>query len=56
MEDLQWILREVVERDGDASICRASFVDGLTDAEIEGLFLMRARATTRRSPLMPRRR
>jgi hypothetical protein len=38
MEDFQWILREIVEGGGDASICRSSFVDGLTDAEIERLF------------------
>ncbi len=38
MEDFQWILREIVEGGGDASICRSSFVDGLTDAEIEQLF------------------
>src|ERR671919_2246415 len=38
MEDFQWILREIVEGGGEASICRSSFVDGLTDAEIEQLF------------------
>jgi len=38
MEDLQWVRREITEGDGDASICRAEFVDGLTDAEIERLF------------------
>ncbi|MDB4893474.1 MAG: hypothetical protein JWL61_5329 [Gemmatimonadetes bacterium] len=38
MEDLQWILREIVDGGGEASICRSTFIDGLTDAEIEGLF------------------
>ncbi len=38
MEDFQWILREIVEGGGEASICRSAFVDGLTDAEIEQLF------------------
>ncbi|HET7737545.1 MAG TPA: chromate resistance protein ChrB domain-containing protein [Tepidiformaceae bacterium] len=38
MEDLQWILREITEGGGDASICRSTFVDGLTDGEIERLF------------------
>ena len=38
MEDFQWILREIVEGGGDASICRSAFVDGLSDAEIEQLF------------------
>lgn len=36
-EDFQWILREIIDGGGDASICRAEFVDGLTDAEIEQL-------------------
>jgi len=38
VEDFQWILREIVEGGGEASICRSSFVDGLTDAEVERLF------------------
>ena len=38
MEDFQWILREIVEGGGEASICRSTFVDGLTDGEIERLF------------------
>src|ERR671924_884120 len=38
MEDFQWILQEIVEGGGEASICQSSFVDGLTDAEIEQLF------------------
>ena len=38
VEDFQWVLREIVEGGGEASLCRAEFVDGLTDAEVEGLF------------------
>jgi hypothetical protein len=38
MEDFQWILREIVDGGGEASICRSSFVDGLTDGEIERFF------------------
>ena len=38
MEDFQWILREIVEGGGEASICRSSFIEGLTDGEIEQLF------------------
>jgi hypothetical protein len=38
MEDFQWILREIVEGGGEASICRSAFVDGLSDAEIVQLF------------------
>src|SRR5437899_10753362 len=37
-EDLQWILREVVEGGGDASICEARFVEGLSDEQVEALF------------------
>ena len=38
MEDFQWILREIVDGGGEASICRSSFVDGLTDRDIERFF------------------
>ena len=38
MEDLQWILREIVDGGGEASISRSTFVDGLTDGEIVGFF------------------
>ena len=38
LEDFQWILREVTEGGGDASLCEAGFVDGLNDAQIESLF------------------
>ncbi len=38
MEDFQWQLREIVAGGGEASICEAAFVDGLSDAEIEKLF------------------
>lgn len=37
-EDLQWVVREIVEGQGDASIVEARFVDGLSDAQIEALF------------------
>ena len=38
VEDFQWQMREIVAGGGEASVCEANFVDGLTDAEIEGLF------------------
>jgi hypothetical protein len=38
MEDFQWILREIVDGGGEASICRSTFVDGLTDRDIEQFF------------------
>lgn len=37
-EDLQWVLREIVEGGGDASICEAHFIEGLPDEQIEALF------------------
>jgi hypothetical protein len=37
-EDLQWVLREIVEGGGDGTICEARFVDGLTDAQVTALF------------------
>jgi hypothetical protein len=38
LEDLQWVLREVVASGGDATLCEARFVDGLTDDEVERRF------------------
>lgn len=37
-EDLQWVLREVVKGGGDATLCEARFVDGLSDEDIEAQF------------------
>ena len=37
-EDLQWVAREIVEGEGEASIVEAHFLDGLSDAQIEALF------------------
>ena len=37
-EDLQWIVREIVDGGGDASLCEARFVDGLSDDQIEAMF------------------
>src|SRR5207247_5328357 len=38
VEDLQWQTREIVADGGEASVCEATFVDGLRDTEIEALF------------------
>ncbi|HEY8207292.1 MAG TPA: chromate resistance protein ChrB domain-containing protein [Myxococcaceae bacterium] len=38
LEDLQWVMREVVEGGGDASIVEARFVDGLSDDQVRELF------------------
>ena len=37
-EDFQWLVREVMEAGGDASVCEARFVEGLSDAHVEALF------------------
>jgi hypothetical protein len=38
LEDFQWILREIAEGGGEASVCEAGFVEGLSDSQIEALF------------------
>jgi hypothetical protein len=38
LEDFQWVRREIVAGGGDASVCEASFVEGLSDRSVEGLF------------------
>lgn len=38
LEDFQWVRAEITEGGGDASICKAAFVDGLTNSQIEYLF------------------
>src|SRR5215210_3761573 len=37
-EDLQWIVREIVEGGGEASVCEASFLEGLTNDGVVALF------------------
>src|SRR5436309_14337663 len=37
-EDFQWVLREIVEGGGDASLCEARFVEDLSDDQVEALF------------------
>ncbi|MFH1115597.1 MAG: chromate resistance protein ChrB domain-containing protein [Pseudomonadota bacterium] len=38
LEDFQWVLREIVQAGAEASICAASFIEGLTDEQVETLF------------------
>ncbi len=38
LEDFQWIIREITQGGGDASLCEAGFVEGLSDSQIEALF------------------
>ena len=37
-EDFEWLLKEIVDSGGEAVICDAQFLDGLTDADIRELF------------------
>ena len=37
-EDFEWLLREIAESGGEAIICEARLVEGLTDAEVRVLF------------------
>jgi hypothetical protein len=37
-EDFQWVAREIVSEDGEATLCRVEFVEGLRDDQIEALF------------------
>jgi hypothetical protein len=37
-EDFEWVTREIVKAGGDASVCEARFVEGLSDQQIEALF------------------
>ncbi len=38
LEDFQWVRGEIVAGRGDASVCEARFVEGLTDGAVEALF------------------
>ncbi|MDE2343745.1 MAG: chromate resistance protein [Betaproteobacteria bacterium] len=37
-EDFAWLRREIVDGGGEALVCEASLIDGLTDAEIREMF------------------
>ena len=38
MEDFQWLIKEIVQLGGEASLCEASFIEGLADEQIIVLF------------------
>src|SRR5690242_17206441 len=38
-EHFHWVLKEIVEGGGDATICEAGFVRGVSDADVEMLFV-----------------
>src|SRR5215470_3932062 len=37
-EDFEWLLREIVEGGGEAFVCEARLLDGLSDEEVRTLF------------------
>jgi hypothetical protein len=38
LEDFQWIVREVVADGGEATLCEAAFLEGVTGEEVERMF------------------
>jgi len=38
LEDFGWILKEIVEGAGEASVCEARFLEGLTDEQVVSMF------------------
>ena len=38
LEDFQWVLREIVQGGGEASICAADFIEGLNDDQVQAMF------------------
>src|SRR5262245_30151313 len=37
-EDFHWVAREIIEDGGDASVCEATFIEGITEEELIELF------------------
>src|SRR5215467_9132075 len=37
-EDFHWVAREILEAGGDASVCEATFVEGITNSQLIDLF------------------
>jgi hypothetical protein len=38
VEDFHWVAREILEAGGDASVCEATFIEGITNSEVTALF------------------
>src|SRR5262245_21122424 len=38
LEDLHWIAREILEGGGEASVCEATFIEGVTNQDLVQLF------------------
>jgi hypothetical protein len=45
-EDFQWLAREIVAEGGDAVVCEAVFVTGISDPELEAMFTVTAPSPT----------
>lgn len=39
VEDFQWVHREILEGGGEASVCEARLLHGITDGQVEALFI-----------------
>jgi hypothetical protein len=37
-EDFEWVRREIAEAGADATLCEATFVEGITDGQLEAMF------------------
>ncbi|ESZ11256.1 chromate resistance protein [Mesorhizobium sp. M0923] len=37
-EDFEWLLKEIIDGGGEAMVCEARLIDGLTDAQVRALF------------------
>src|SRR5215467_9919354 len=37
-EDFEWLVKEIIEAGGEALICEARLIDGLSDADVRELF------------------
>jgi hypothetical protein len=46
LEDFQWLAREIAAEGGEAMVCEASFVAGMTDADLVALFERRPAAAS----------
>jgi len=55
LEDFQWVAREIVEDGGEATICAASFIEGLLDDQVEAQLLGHPAAKLDHFAELPRR-
>ena len=44
LEDVEWVRRMIVDEGGEATLCTASLVNGVTDQEVEAMFRAQADA------------